>query len=306
MSGTRASFPIWTETALDQDRLRAIDAFIERWEKTGTLPWQKTFSSLEPKVEELFALSDDLRKLDAAFVAANPSLVPLLRFLSSPPVSEDDLDTLVGQHVARRKKLTEEQARRIITVVVATMDPLRLPWLRENRVPTLQERLLALKWTTGLLALQRLGTDKRMLSSRSQQRAVQDVLTRAGLSFIPDRIPITDLDNLPRGSFKAETLLAGVKCDFPVRLHDGRLLAIECKVSNSAINSVKRLIHETGHKADAWRHEFGERIIPAAVLSGIYKLHNLRRAQDEFRIAIFWEHDLNPLTAFLEQVRQDI
>ncbi len=306
MDGARASLPIWTDDELEEDRLRAIEVFIQRWQLTGTIPWERAFSSLEPQVMELFARSSDLLALQGTLLTNNPAFLPLLRFLSSPPVSEDDLNTLVGINVAKKRKVTIEQAERIIEVITAALDPARLPWVRDKRSPTSEERVVAVKWTTGLLALERLRTDKRMSSSRSQQELVQSTLAQSGLTFIADRTPIADLDNLPRGSFRAETVIAGEKCDFPVRLPDGRLVAIECKVSNSAINSVKRLIHETGGKAQRWRREFGERVLPAAVLGGVFKLHNLKRAQQEYRVNIFWEHDLSPMVSFLAEAQAEV
>jgi hypothetical protein len=73
----------------------------------------------------------------------------------------------------------------------------------------------------------------------------------------------------------------------------------ECKVSNSATNSVKRLNRECGGKADAWRRSFGERAIPGAVLAGVFKRKNLEDAQTVSRLTIFWEHDLELLATFL-------
>lgn len=47
------------------------------------------------------------------------------------------------------------------------------------------------------------------------------------------------------------------------RLRDGRLLFIECKVSNSVRNSIKRR-NDVSNKARAWREEFGNRGITAS------------------------------------------
>ena len=69
-------------------------------------------------------------------------------------------------------------------------------------------------------------------------------------------------------------------------------------MSNSSLNSVKRLIRETGGKSRAWRNAFGLQVITGAVLSGVYKLVNLLDAQENYDIAIFWEHALAPLQRF--------
>jgi hypothetical protein len=87
-----------------------------------------------------------------------------------------------------------------------------------------------------------------------------------------------------------------------VRLRDGRILALECKVSNSAVNSFKRFNREITDKAAKWRLSFGDQVVPAAVLAGVYKLENLCDAQDE-GVTIFWDHDLAPLVDFVSSSR---
>ena len=80
-------------------------------------------------------------------------------------------------------------------------------------------------------------------------------------------------------------------------------MAIECKVSNSATNSVKRLNNDAAAKAEAWLKDFGTRqVVPAAVLSGVYKLHNLEEAQNR-GLALFWAHDLKALTEWIATTR---
>jgi hypothetical protein len=42
--------------------------------------------------------------------------------------------------------------------------------------------------------------------------------------------------------------------------------------------------------------------VPAAVLSGVYKLHNLEDAQNR-GLALFWAHDLKALTDWIATTR---
>ena len=63
------------------------------------------------------------------------------------------------------------------------------------------------------------------------------------------------------------------------------------KVSNSSTNSVKRLNNDAAVKATSRKTDFGLRqVVPSAVLSGVYKLHNLLDAQER-GLTIFWAHD---------------
>jgi len=64
-------------------------------------------------------------------------------------------------------------------------------------------------------------------------------------------------------------------------------MPIECKVSNSSLNSVKRLNNDAAVKAVGWKRDFGLRqVVPAAVLGGVYNLHNLLEAQDQHGIGV--------------------
>ena len=80
-------------------------------------------------------------------------------------------------------------------------------------------------------------------------------------------------------------------------------MPIECKVSNSSTNSVKRLNNDAAVKAASWKVDFGLRqVVTIAMLSGVYKLHNLVDAQDR-GLTIFWAHDLKAMTYWIASTR---
>lgn len=294
----RLNPPNWSAEELDAARQVALARFVESWGKEGTHAYRSLFSQNEPAVRRLFALTQDLRDFRGEMLFQAPELLTAARYLGGPPVSADDLETLAGMQIGRRTT-DAALALRVEKVLRAALDPIRLPWVIENRSPREEERHAAILWTTGIWTIEQLRTQRRTQSSQRQERAVAEVLRAAGYEETPRLRLIDSLDQLPRGTFMRETSVAGSKCDIPVRLHDGRLLAIECKVSNSALNSVKRLIRETGGKARLWQGVFGMQVLTAAVLSGVYKLTSLVDAQDTYGIAIFWQHDLQPLHDFV-------
>jgi hypothetical protein len=124
---------------------------------------------------------------------------------------------------------------------------------------------------------------------------VKEALKAANLVEVTPRT-IEVLAHGPKsGQFCGESLLGNRKADIVVGLWDGRTLPVECKVSNSATNSVKRLNNDAAVKAVYWRRGFGEaQVMPTAVLSGVYKLHNLMDAQQK-GLHLFWAHDLSRL-----------
>ena len=141
----------------------------------------------------------------------------------------------------------------------------------------------------------------RRSASKVQEDAVKEVLRSCGFIQDASRPDIETLVDAPAPNhFRGESKLGRTKADIVARLADQRLLAIECKVSNSAVNSYKRVNHEAVGKARSWLSDFGRRqIVPAAVLSGVFKPANLATAQDE-GLALFWAFRLDDLAAFVQ------
>lgn len=116
-------------------------------------------------------------------------------------------------------------------------------------------------------------------------------------------IPILTAAPAP-GHFCGETRLAGTRADVVVHLKDGRVMPIECKVSNSTVNSYKRLVHDTGGKAAHWYNQLGRaQVIPTAVLSGVYGTANLEDVQENKGVYLFWQHRLGDLAAFVKKIK---
>lgn len=290
--------PVYTPEELDEQRSEAVRRFIEERLAESGADYRAMYEKILPAVARLFQATDNLTGLNPAVLAADPKLLDSLRFLAGPPISEDDLNTLAQRPIAKRRKLSVELAQAAVQVLSGMIDTIRCPWIAEQRQPGDHEVAAAIRWTAGLMAVERLRTTRRTESAARQQEAVRRLLLDHGWTEVHVR-EIRALDDLPRGSFSGEAVLGGNKCDVPIRLKDGRLLAVECKVSNSAINSVKRLIRETAGKAAQWKNDFGNQVITAAVLSGVFKLANLLDAQKR-GVAIFWEHDLARLWDFVE------
>jgi hypothetical protein len=221
--------PVWDDETLDSRRRAAIEDFIKERAAEGNRPYQEAFARSVGAVQELFERTQDLARFGSGeALASNPSLTRVARYLAGPPVSADDLNTLAGAALASRKRLDAELASRAATVLDAVLDRARFPWLfaEPARSPAAAERELAVRWTAGLLAIQEVQTGRRGESATRQEQAVEALLE--SLRFIKVKPRTVSLaDDLSRGEFCRETLVAGTKCDVPVRLRDGRLLLIE-------------------------------------------------------------------------------
>ncbi len=286
-----------SSSELELEAQRSVLLFVEQRLAEGTGPYTAAFEAAKKRVTALFRATDNLRAFDVA-VFADPSRVEAARYLGGPPISHDDLRTLT--RLERPGTEAAAPRDRLVRVLRNCLDPYRYPWITDGtgRAPSRRETEIAIAWTSSLWAVEKCRTSRRTESSARQERCVCELLRACGLEERTGRAPIHALDSLQRLQFSREILLGGTKADLVVRLADGRLLAIECKVSNSAVNSVKRLNREAAGKAERWRTHYGQQVVAAVVLSGVFNVANLVDAQNA-GVAIFWEHALDGLSAFV-------
>lgn len=247
---------------------------------------------------------------DSADPEAMPDLVgraddlTAFRYLAAPPVSEDDLKTLAETTLsASALRSNPAEARRVRDVVLHVIDPHRFPWIKEGRDPSPHERDRAVLASAALVAARKVETARRSDAKKKQEQTVRAALRDIGYEEAAPR-DIPTLDHAPGpGEFCGESKLGDTRADLVICLHDRRAMALECKVSNSAVNSFKRINHEAAGKARSWLAGFGHRqTVPAAVIGGVFNPANLETAQAE-GLAIFWSHRLSDLTAFIESIR---
>ncbi|MGH8899723.1 MAG: XamI family restriction endonuclease [Egibacteraceae bacterium] len=233
-----------------------------------------------------------MRQVTEAALAADPELWQYLRYVCGPPISEEDLWTMIGS--SKLKRMRPEFAADTAEIVSLVIDSVRFPWVEDGRDPSPTELEAAVLATTCLLAHERLRTHRRMTASVGQEAAAAAVLEAAGFRHVESRDAVWLVDDMDRGTYSRERKVAGAKCDLPVRLCDGRLLLLECKVSNGPKNGWKRLLRETAGKRDKWRNRFGDQAVTGAVVAGVFDLSCLHGAQAD-RVCLFWQHDLRPL-----------
>lgn len=294
--------PRWTPEELERERRKAIELFrVERLEEPLEA-YLRHFETYQSRIEDFLESTVDLTKLgENPSLFGRPEYLELVRYLAGPPISTDDLKVLADATSITPKRLQAEPevADRIISVVLEGLDRRRFPWVTEGREPDEIERYAAVVATASMMATQRLGTNRRNEGKTKQERQVEDALLGVGLVEVPRRHVQTAADLPGRGEFCGESRLGNRKADFILRLWDHRVMPIECKVSNSATNSVKRLNNDAAAKAEVWRRDFGAtQIVPCAVLSGVYKLHNLQDAQDR-GLVLFWAHRLEELADWI-------
>ena len=257
--------PIWTAAELASDAEQAKAAFRKRRLREPLELYSRFFKLFAPIVAGMIDRLPGLTSAQAAAEAvaeiiADDDWRTAFRYLAAPPISEDDLKTLAETNLsAMALRSDEEQARRVRETVLQVIDPHRFPWLADGRSPGEAER-------------------------------------QAGLVEVQAReIPM--LDAAPKAAeFCGECSFGGTRADLVVRLPDGRVAAIECKASNSAVNSYKRINHEALSKAHTWFEAFGNRqVVPVAVIDGVFNPASLATAQSG-GLTILWRHRLADLS----------
>lgn len=241
----------WTAAQLNEDTSTGRDRFqAERLDEPLEL-YSKFFDAFVPIFEQLIAQVGQLADpdlLEGIMTDADTRLA--FRYLTAPPISEDDLKTLADAKMsptALRKD--PEAARRLTDVVLHILDPKRFPWIVEDRDPQAGELRTATVASAALAAAQRVQTRRRNEAKSVQEKEVKQFLRELGFAEVARR-PISNLRDAPDpGQCCSECKLGSSRADMVVGLHDRRVLAIECKASNSEVNSFKRINHEAVGKA---------------------------------------------------------
>jgi hypothetical protein len=300
----------WTTQQLVNDATAAIGIFRSQRLDEPRERYAEYFDKFSSLVGELI---DELPALLADPV--NPGLVAqfvrdrdrnkAFRYLTAPPISKDDLETLADTTTAPSVLANDkEAAARVRDVVKAVLDPHRFVWIADGRGPTAEERKRAIIATSILAAAKDVEMNRRSISKETQEKAVKDLLGSLGMKEVPAReIPSLSSGSAPApGEYCGESRVAGTRADVIARLRNGDIMLIECKVSNSTVNSYKRIVHDTGGKSAHWYSALGKAsTIPCAVLGGVFAPQNLEHVQ-KADVYLFWQHRLQDLADYVTSV----
>jgi len=300
----------WTAEQLKDDAETATVAFRhERLDEPLEL-YSRHFKTFSRIFDQIVTRLPELKsaQLDVDMIAdfmRDPDSRRAFCYLTAPPISEDDLKTLAEASLAPTTlRRNPESAHRIRDIVCRILDPHRFPWIDEERDPLPEERKAAIVASAALVAARKVETFRRNDAKDRQEGKVKELLASLGFEQVKKH-DIPNASKAPRpGQFMGETPLAGAKADVVATLWDGRIMAIECKVSNSAVNSYKRIVHDTGGKATIWHREIGRaNVIAAAVMNGVFSPANLASVQNDKDVALFWDHRLDDLKEFVEAAK---
>jgi len=137
--------------------------------------FEKLFEDLIDKLPSVFSEPVDVNLLSKLIKGRDCKKT--FRYLTAPPISEDDLKTLAdagyGPLVLKRNPAA---AARVRDTIRAVLDKHRFPWIAAGRNPTHQERANAIAASAALAAARDVETSRRNNSKQVQEKAVKDLL----------------------------------------------------------------------------------------------------------------------------------
>lgn len=135
------------------DTLASVDQFNQWFIKFAPKAYRDTRKQTIAHVEHGFTQTEDLTKIDAATIRANPSILPMLRMVTCPPLARDRLVGLsnssknfVGSLEEGKipprlsQQLLQDHLNNVSTIISAMLDVDIFPWIGEGRQPTQEER----------------------------------------------------------------------------------------------------------------------------------------------------------------------
>lgn len=299
--------PTWSTNQLEKSRIASIQLFRTQRLSEDVKEYARQYDEIRDTFERLLAESDAMLKPKekAGDLLSSAAFLEALRYMPGPPISEDDLEILADVPSLAPSRLRADPAlsRRVIDTLMKGLDSRRFPWIPAKRNPRPAELKAALDSSAALVASARILSARRNEAKAEQERAVKEALRKAKFKEVPPRTVGTLTDAPEKGEFCGESRFGTRKADILVRLWDGRVMPIECKVSNSYVNSIKRLNNDAAVKAKSWLAQFGTlQVVPTAVVSGVFKRENLASAQAD-GLTIFWAHDLKALTRWIAKTK---
>lgn len=318
---------VWTGDELAEQAQIALEEFVDR---RLAEPGGKYVAHIETRRAALFRLFKEMAGVDPANpppetvrkIISDEELFSALRYVAGPPISEDDLGVIVTRSIDgfNRKALNDDDRLpvAVLKLICQLADPYRFPWIASSRAPSKAEIRNAISTTGVLQASQSLQTERRGYG-RLVEKRLETRLTELGFLKIsgrtkktaeavasstspvyPEAGKITQPSHHPTfPHFYGECTVYGRKVDLFIALKTGRMVALEAKDSSSGLNSTKRLLNDTAAKAKHYTDEAGKNIISVALLSGVFKVADLVKAQKS-GLYLVWAHNLDE---FIEWIK---
>jgi hypothetical protein len=265
--------------------------------------WGRAVSECVDEVNAVLKATNNLNNiLDA--VESDGSIVKVLRFFLGPPQSQDQFQLVCPEW----KKSSELGTRSVPRAQAEAVSRCFDLWQDNARTKPIRgggssgSMNTAVMSTAIMMAINDFRTEVRNEASVLQERAVGCALESIGYVLVRYK-DIDRPDLMAAYQYAVKTNFAtsdGSKheVDVAVGLGGGRILALECKVSNDSTNSIKR-VNDILKKASSWKGTFGTFVVTGAMLQGVYGEREPRKLL-EANVELFWSHRLDILVDWIK------
>lgn len=266
--------------------------------------WRLVLREARRIIGQALKASDYLRDVSSA-LRENGAHMLALRHFTAPPISQDQFKLICGDWPKSSEKsgrgIGAAEAAAAADAIHRWRDRRLTRWIDGDRQPTraeLREVLLAL---APLIASQRIATSSRNRLAAKQERLIVGFLEAAGWTRLPssliDRRALVAERHFMHKTRFATATATPQEVDVACGLKDAVVMAMECKVTNDETNSVKR-VNDVLKKAEAWRTQWGNTVVTAAMLQGVIAPKDVERLIDA-GVQVFWAHDLDGFAEWL-------
>lgn len=267
--------------------------------------WFTHLDDARKEVEAALAATSNLANIPEGLIASGAHS-RALRFLLAPPLSQDQFMIICPKW----SKTLEKKGLPLSPEAAAAFDELFAKRSDTSRVSNLSDphnRTSAIESTAILIAANEFATARRMLLADVQQRSVSELLRQRGYQRVALGI-VDEPGSLAEKTFALATQFTTAdgsshEVDVAIGLAKKAILAIECKVSNDRTNSIKR-VNDVLKKASAWKRQWGNFVVTAALLQGVFSRREPRRLMDN-NVEIFWSHRLESLADWLDHAESN-
>lgn len=267
--------------------------------------WHDAHIAARRQVVAALRATDCLRNVPGG-LQANGGHMLVLRHLMAPPISQDQFALLCPTYSKGSEKtgrvLSNNVAHAVAAAFLLGRDRRLTRWLNDDQVPTFSQVRNLLRSVVPILSDKDVATVRRGRMSLEQEGAVVALLQergwlRQGGGLISNLTDVQPHHFLHKARFatKTQPQEVDIACGLPGTV----VLAMECKVTNDATNSVKR-INDVLKKATAWQLHWGSFVRTAALLQGVIAFKDVARLLDG-KVEVFWSHDLSTFEAWLGQ-----
>lgn len=303
------------------DIAKSVDLYNDWFIRFAPRTFRKTRRETSVKVENALKTTDFLRNLTVDILKTNPSILPILRMATCPPIAKDRLvglsgvsKNLVGNmedkdnpRLSSRKNEYElnSEISKIISVIKTMYDPDIFSWISNNKTPSELELFRASTIIADRLCGAIADPIIRNAQEKRQLKKIEEFLFTKGYSYTVNE---TKYNEMPRGTFsfrtnvpvlvsQNETITVNIPVDILIKPHNSEdsdiPILIEAKSAGDFANVNKRR-KEEAIKMQQLKTTFGENVSYNLFLCGYFDSSYLGYEAAE-GIDWIWEHRIEDM-----------